>query len=90
MSTWIPVTPGGSVLAHLERNTEDEAWAALMKEAAHMPYPDKQAFIDRGYEVCEGEYEDEYENDKAFAEDWDRELLGDDFDLLRDHDIGNK
>ncbi len=36
---------------HLERPTEDEAWAALMKDAAHMPYPDKQAFIDRGYTV---------------------------------------
>ena len=28
--------------------------------------------------------------DKAFAEDWDRELLGDDYLILEDHDVGNK
>ena len=27
---------------------------------------------------------------KAIAEDWDRELLGDDYLLLQDYDIGNK
>lgn len=53
MSTWIPVTPGGSVLIHLEAKTEEKAWKKLMKEAAHMPYPNKQAFIDRGYTVEE-------------------------------------
>ena len=37
----------------LESPTEDEAWTALLKAAAHMPYPDKQAFIDRGYTVEE-------------------------------------
>ena len=55
MSSWFPVTPGGTVCAHLESDTEDEGWAALMKDAAHMPYPDKQAFIDRGYTVEEAE-----------------------------------
>ena len=55
---YIPVTPGGTVCAWLMRDTEDEAWEALMIEAAHMPYPDKQAFIDRGYEVCPAEPDD--------------------------------
>lgn len=49
--TYIPVTPAGTICILLEKNTEDEAWAALLKDAAHMPYPDKQAFIDRGYTV---------------------------------------
>ena len=48
---WVPVTPGGSVCAHLECDTEEEAWAALMKDAAHMPYPDQAAFEARGYTV---------------------------------------
>ena len=49
--TYVPVTPAGTIVINLERPTEDEAWAALLKDAAHMPYPDKQAFIDRGYTV---------------------------------------
>jgi len=28
--------------------------------------------------------------DAAFAEEWDRELLGDDYLILQDYDIGNK
>lgn len=32
----------------------------------------------------------ELDNDAAFAEDVDREMLGDDFDILQDHNIGNK
>ena len=51
MPAYYPVTPGGSVLAHLESSTEAEAWEKLMVDAAHMPYVDKQAFIDRGYTV---------------------------------------
>lgn len=51
MKTYVPFTPGGSMLAHLESNTEDEAWNKLMIEAAHMPYTNKQAFIDRGYTI---------------------------------------
>jgi DNA-directed RNA polymerase specialized sigma24 family protein len=35
----------------LESDTEDQAWEALMQAAAHMPYPDKAAFIQRGYHV---------------------------------------
>ena len=56
MGSFVPVTPGGSVCAHLEADTEDEAWELLMEDAAHMPYPDKAAFIERGYTV--EEYED--------------------------------
>lgn len=49
--TYVPVTPAGTIVINLERPTEDEAWAALLKDAAHMPYPDKAAFIARGYTV---------------------------------------
>lgn len=48
---FVPVTPGGTVCIWLQSNTEDEAWDALMKDAAHMPYPDKAAFIKRGYTI---------------------------------------
>lgn len=51
--SWVPVTPGGSILMHLESDTEQEAWDKLMKDAAHMPYPDQQAFEERGYTVEE-------------------------------------
>ena len=51
--SYIPITPAGSICMDLESPTEDEAWAALLKAAAHIPYPDKQAFIDRGYTVEE-------------------------------------
>ena len=50
--TYVPVTPGGTACMWLESTTEDEAWAKLLKDAAHMPYDGKQGFIDRGYEVC--------------------------------------
>lgn len=53
--TFIPVTPAGTPCIWLESSTEDEAWTALMKEAAHMPYKDKQAFITRGYTIEEFE-----------------------------------
>ena len=51
--SWVPVTPGGTVCIWLESNTEDEAWKKLLIDAAHMPYNDKQGFIDRGYTVEE-------------------------------------
>jgi hypothetical protein len=31
-----------------------------------------------------------FNDDEAYAEDADREMLGDDFLILQDHDIGNK
>ena len=52
-NVWIPSTPGGTLLAHLESKTEDQAWEKLMIDAAHMPYKDRSAFADRGYTVSE-------------------------------------
>jgi hypothetical protein len=50
---WIPSTPAGTPLGHLARKTEDEAWKALLKDAAHMPYKTKENFQKRGYTVDE-------------------------------------
>lgn len=50
-TTYVPVTPAGSVLMHLESKTEEKAWNKLLKEAAHMPYDGKEGFIQRGYTV---------------------------------------
>ena len=59
--TWfVPITPGGSPViwgAGGRRGklnaaqTEPQAWANLLEDAAHMPYPNKAAFIKRGYTV---------------------------------------
>lgn len=57
---YVPVTPAGSVLMHLESPTEELAWERLMIEGAHMPYETKQDWIDRGYTV---EQETELENE---------------------------
>jgi len=48
---FVPFTPAGSCLMHLAAPTEEEAWKNLMHDARHMPYPDKAAFIKRGYTV---------------------------------------
>lgn len=48
---FVPITPAGTPLAHLESRTEEEAWEKLLKDAAHMPYKGKQGFVDRGYTV---------------------------------------
>lgn len=50
---YYPVTPGGSILVHLESNTEDEAWEKLLTEASHMPYDGREGFEARGYTVEE-------------------------------------
>lgn len=50
---FIPSTPAGTVLFHLGAATSVKAWAALMHDAAHMPYPDQAAFEKRGYTVSE-------------------------------------
>lgn len=52
-SKFAPITPGGTVLWHLAKATEDAAWKALLKDAAHMPYRDKAGFEKRGYSVSE-------------------------------------
>ena len=49
--SFVPLTPGGTILMDLESDTEEGAWNKLLNAAAHMPYPDKQGFIDRGYTV---------------------------------------
>ena len=51
--SYVPVTPGGTVVMWLEAATEDEAWNKLLIDAAHMPYNGKQGFINRGYTVEE-------------------------------------
>ena len=48
---YVPITPGGTACTWLASPTEDEAWAALLKEAAHMPYKTKENFIARGYTI---------------------------------------
>lgn len=48
---YVPITPGGSPCTWLASPTEAEAWAALLKDAAHMPYKDQAAFEARGYTV---------------------------------------
>jgi hypothetical protein len=50
-TSWVPVTPAGSLLFHLEAETEDAAWQNLLKDAAHMPYNGKDGFYERGYRV---------------------------------------
>lgn len=54
---FVPVTPAGSVLAHLEADTEEQAWDNLLRDAAHMPYDGKAGFNARGYTVEEIERE---------------------------------
>ena len=53
MKYYVPFTPGGSMLVHLESKTESEAWGKLIKEASHMPYNGKKGFQKRGYTVEE-------------------------------------
>lgn len=48
---YVPITPGGTVLGWLARDTEDAAWQALMQDAAHMPYRNRAGFEKRGYTV---------------------------------------
>ena len=48
---WIPRTPAGSDLGWLACPTEAQAWAALLQDAAHMPYQGISGFKARGYSV---------------------------------------
>ncbi len=52
-TTYMPITPGGTLCSWLESDTKEEAWNKLLKDAAHMPYKTKKNFIKRGYEVHE-------------------------------------
>lgn len=49
--TYVPCTPAGSPLTHIEADTEEQAWKNLMQEASHMPYVTKKDFIKRGYTI---------------------------------------
>lgn len=51
--SYVPITPAGSVMMDLERNTEEAAWRALEQAAAHMPYKDRAALVKRGYTIGE-------------------------------------
>jgi len=48
---YVPCTPAGSVLMHLESDTQEEAWRKLLEDAAHMPYQGIEGFQERGYTV---------------------------------------
>lgn len=48
---FVPITPAGTPLVDLAAGTEERAWKNLMAAAAHMPYPDREAFVERGYTV---------------------------------------
>ena len=48
---YIPVTPAGSALVHLESETEAGAWENLLNEGSQMPYKTQAEFRRRGYTV---------------------------------------
>jgi hypothetical protein len=49
--TYVPVSPGGYVLMHLEAKTEEQAIKNLLRYAAHMPYKTWDNFQRRGYYI---------------------------------------
>lgn len=56
---YVPVTPGDTVLMHLEADTEEKAIKNLLKDAAHMPYDGWEGFKDRGYYIAWYDDDDE-------------------------------
>ena len=50
--TYVPCTPAGTPIMDLASKTEQEAWAKLLKAAAHMPYEGVQGFKARGYTIA--------------------------------------
>jgi len=48
---YVPHTSAGTACIWLAAKTEEQAWKNLLKDAAHMPYVTKEAFIKRGYTV---------------------------------------
>jgi hypothetical protein len=48
---YVPVTPGGTYCFWMASKTEDQAWARLLIDAAHMPYKGKAGFQRIGYTV---------------------------------------
>ncbi len=55
--TYVPSTPAGTLLFHLESKTRKEAIKKVMREAAHMPYKTWADFEKRGYVIEEMEDE---------------------------------
>lgn len=47
---YFPVTPGGSVLVHLESPSEQQAWANLLKDIQPL-YGSRKELEERGYTV---------------------------------------
>lgn len=54
---YVPVTPGDTPLIDLARETRNEAIAALLEDAAHMPYNGWREFEKRGYKIWRMERE---------------------------------
>lgn len=50
---FVPCTPGGSMLFHLESHTRNQAIKKLMRDASHMPYKTWEDFEKRGYTIEE-------------------------------------
>ena len=48
---YVPVTPGGTVVMHLEADSEEQAIKNLLRDAAHMPYDGWEGFQQRGYTI---------------------------------------
>lgn len=48
---FVPFTPAGSMLAHIEGKTEEEAWKLLLAEVDPAFYPDRAALQRRGFTV---------------------------------------
>ena len=50
---YVPVTPAGTHIFHLESATKQEAIDRLLKDAEHMPYKTWENFQKRGYTIAE-------------------------------------
>lgn len=48
---YVPVTPGGTPVLHIAADTEEQAIANLLEDAAHMPYDGWPGFKARGYTI---------------------------------------
>ena len=57
-SSFIPVTPAGTMVIELESTTKEEAWTKLEEALSHMPYISREEIEDRGYTVIELPYEE--------------------------------
>lgn len=53
--SFVPVTPGGTLLTGLAAATEQEAIERVLKDARYMPYKSWENFIKRGYRIVESQ-----------------------------------